>query len=289
MYKRQEFGWLYRGLALLIVACPCALVISTPVSIISALSNAARNGVLIKGGVYLELLSRVKAVAFDKTGTLTQGTPAVVGVRSADCEQDHINIPTVVELEPCLACDELVALADAIERRSEHPLAKAIDLEAQRRGVKDRYPAAEMVQTLTGRGIHGQVAEQQVLIGSHTYFDHEIEHPEAHCQAANADADAGYTTMMVEQDNTYLGSIAVSDIVRTTSQTAIASLKKMGLKAIVMLTGDNEAVAQKIAQQTGVTDVRANLMPADKLKAIKTLQTDYGCLLYTSPSPRDPE
>ncbi|MEM7032873.1 MAG: heavy metal translocating P-type ATPase [Chloroflexota bacterium] len=270
------FGWLYRGLALLIVACPCALVISTPVSVISAISNAAAQGVLIKGGAYLESLSRVKAIAFDKTGTLTQGTPTVVNVRSVSCENNQAENAPQNQQGDCIPCNEVVALADAVERRSEHPFALAINEEAQRRGVKDQYATAEMVQTLIGQGVQGHIADQKVFIGSHTYFDKAVAHPQQHCQAAQADAAEGYTTMMVEQDDIYLGTIVVTDTVRQSSRTAISNLKQLGLKAVVMLTGDNKPVAQKIAQQTGVTEVKANLLPADKLTAIEDLQEEYG-------------
>ncbi|MBX0329593.1 cation-translocating P-type ATPase [Oscillochloris sp. ZM17-4] len=140
-----SFGWLYRGLALLVVACPCALVISTPVSVISALSNAARSGLLIKGGAALEALSRVRAVAFDKTGTLTAGSPTVVAIRSADCRG--------FSGELCAPCAEVLALANAVERRSEHPLARAIMRASDDRGLSLRYPPAEGVTALTGQGV----------------------------------------------------------------------------------------------------------------------------------------
>ena len=145
----KTFGWLYRGLALLVVACPCALVISTPVSIISAISNAAGRGVIIKGGAYLEALSRIQAVAFDKTGTLTSGKPSVVALRSAHCEEIG-----AAQIGVCDACDEVLALASAVERRSEHPLAQAITIEAEQRNLQSRYPAATMVQAITGKGGH---------------------------------------------------------------------------------------------------------------------------------------
>jgi len=161
-------GWLYRGLALLVVACPCALVISTPVSIISALSNAARHGVLIKGGAYLEALSRVRAIAFDKTGTLTHGRPAVVSVRPAN------HIGTDGTAQHCADCAELLALASAVERHSEHPLARAVVDEATRQGLHTRYPAAAMVTALPGRGVTGRVEDREVTIGSHAYFSQNV-------------------------------------------------------------------------------------------------------------------
>lgn len=262
----QTFGWLYRGLALLVVACPCALVISTPVSLISAISNGARHGVLFKGGVYVETLSRVKAIAFDKTGTLTAGQPAVVDIRAAACTGEP----------QCALCDEILALAHAVEQRSEHPLAQAITQEAAARGVNQRYPAAEGVTALTGRGVTGQVNGRTVTIGSHTYFDSQIPHPAAYCQAAQAAAQQGYTPVMVSTDGTFAGTINVADTVRPSSAAAITQLKRQGISHIVMLTGDNASTAAQIAKSVGVTDVKAELLPEDKVAAVRELQQQFG-------------
>jgi Cd2+/Zn2+-exporting ATPase len=256
--------WLYRALALLVVACPCALVISTPVSIISAISNGARNGVLFKGGAYLEALSRVKAVAFDKTGTLTEGKPAVVRLQSIHCEGGTA----------CEPCNDFLALTSAVEQRSSHPLAAAVVNESNRRGVNGRYPSAENVQTLTGRGVTGWVNGRDIFIGSHRYFDQNVPHAD-HCLAvAEADA-AGYTTMLVQDGDVYAGYIAVADTVRASSQTAVAQLKAQGLSPLVMLTGDNQVTADKIAAEVGVTEVRANCLPEDKVTAVTQLRQQY--------------
>ena len=256
--------WLYRALALLVVACPCALVISTPVSIISAISNGARNGVLFKGGAYLEALSRVKAIAFDKTGTLTEGKPAVMRLQSIHCEGG-------IDCDPC---NDFLALTSAVEQRSSHPLAEAVVDESNRRGVNGRYPAAESVQTMTGRGVTGRVNGREILIGSHSYFDQNVPHSD-HCPAvAEADA-AGYTTMLVQDGDGYAGYIAVADKVRPSSQTAVAQLKAQGLLPLVMLTGDNQVTADKIAAEVGVTEVRANCLPEDKVTAVTQLRQQY--------------
>jgi Cd2+/Zn2+-exporting ATPase len=256
--------WLYRALALLVVACPCALVISTPVSIISAISNAARHGVLFKGGAYLEALSRVKAMAFDKTGTLTQGEPMVVAVRSADCAVN----------EPCPACDDLVALASAVEQRSEHPLAQAIKLESARRGVTHLYPPAEQVRALVGRGVQGEVNGRPVTIGSHAYFDEHVLHNDQ-CVEVSRQDEQGHTTMLVSDELGYKGFIAVADTVRPSSRDAISALKREGIAALVMLTGDNEMTARKVAAAVGVTAVRANCLPEDKVTAVAQLRHQY--------------
>lgn len=261
-------GWLYRALALLVVACPCALVISTPVALVSAISNGARNGVLFKGGVHVESLSKIKAIAFDKTGTLTRGQPSVVAYRSIACVSDGVTM--------CDPCNDMLALASAVERRSQHPLALAVQSEAAGRGLIHRYPAASAVTALTGRGVTGQVNGQQVLVGSHGYFDQTTMHPAEHC-AALAEADAqGQTTMLVSNGDDYLGYIAVADTVRESSRAALADLKAMGLRHLIMLTGDNRATAEVVAAQVGVTEVMANCLPEDKLEAVAALQRQYG-------------
>ena len=267
----EATGWLYRGLALLVVACPCALVISTPVSIISAISNGARNGVLFKGGVHLETLSKIKAMAFDKTGTLTQGSPAVVSIRSLACTE-----ATTGPIGQCLACDDVLALANAIERYSEHPLAQAITGESAQRGLDRKYPPAKDVTALTGQGISGHVAGREVVLGSHAYFDRHVDHTAHHCQAANSDAGQGHTPIMVSAGGAYLGTITVADTVRETSREAVALLKRTGLKTLAMLTGDAAPTAKLVAEQVGLTDIRADLLPQDKVAIVEALQRQHG-------------
>ncbi|OAN49730.1 ATPase P [Chloroflexus islandicus] len=260
----DTFGWLYRGLALLVVACPCALVISTPVSIVSALSAAARHGVLIKGGAYLETLARVKTVAVDKTGTLTTGKPAVVALRAVGC-----SAPDAAPVGHCAACDELLALAGAVERRSEHPLAHAIVSAAASRGLP--LPPAEQVRALVGKGVQGVVNGNEVLIGSHRVFDQTLAHDEWHCLAAKHDSQLGRTPLMVGVDGRYRGTITVADTVRAESRSAIAALRDQGLR-VVMLTGDEPATAERIAGELGVDEVRAGLLPEDKAQAVSELR-----------------
>jgi Cd2+/Zn2+-exporting ATPase len=255
--------WLYRALALLVVACPCALVISTPVSIISAISNGAQHGVLFKGGAHLEALSGVRAMAFDKTGTLTWGKPAVVSVKSAVCTSN----------EPCADCDDLLALAGAVEKSSEHPLAQAVVDASVQRGVA-MGEAAE-VTAVSGRGVQGWVNGRHITIGSHRYFDDHIPHAHFCADVAAQDAQ-GLTTMLVSDEGEYKGYIALADTVRDSSREAITALKQQGMTALVMLTGDNEATAQEVGQQVGVTAVRANCLPQDKVTAVQELQQQYG-------------
>jgi Cd2+/Zn2+-exporting ATPase len=267
-------GWLYRALELLVVACPCALVISTPVAIISAISNAARNGVLIKGGAYLEALAKIKAIAFDKTGTLTEGKPAVIKVRAMNCVNPISNVSNVSE--PCESCTDLLALANAVEKRSEHPLARAVVSAAETSHVSGKYVTAEDVKAITGKGVMGLVNGQQVLIGSHAYFDQTMPHDPVQCDEIAAASSNGQTPILVGVDGRYLGYISVADTVRESSKHAVATLHGLGVQATVMLTGDNAATARTIAQQVGVTEVKADLLPEHKLDAVKALLANYG-------------
>jgi Cd2+/Zn2+-exporting ATPase len=267
-----EQGWLYRALELLVVACPCALVISTPVSIISAISNAARNGVLIKGGAYLEALGRIRAVALDKTGTLTMGKPAVTKICAVDCTSPEAGPAE----QGCENCGELLALAAAVERRSEHPLAHAVVSAAETRRLTDRYAPATDVKAIPGKGITGAVDGREVVIGSHAYFDNVMPHDSAVCGEIDKASTTGQTPMLIGADGSYRGFITVADTVRDTSRTAIQALHATGITATVMLTGDNAATARTIATKVGVSDVRAGLLPEDKVDALRELLATYG-------------
>lgn len=260
-------GWLYRALALLVVACPCALVISTPVSVISAISNAAKHGVLVKGGAFLEMMSDVKAVAMDKTGTLTRGQPTVAMMHSVNC--------TASANEPCDSCTDLLAWANAVEQHSEHPLAQAVTSASTHHGVHSRYPAATDTKAMTGKGVTGQVNDHTVTIGNHRYFDTAIDHLPQQCAAIDAAESNGYTTMMVSVDGIYQGYISTRDQVRPSSKTAVSALHALGVKT-VMLTGDNAATAAQIGAEVGVSDVHANLLPQDKVTAVRQLQAKTG-------------
>ncbi|MBO9383513.1 MAG: cation-translocating P-type ATPase [Roseiflexus sp.] len=269
----DEFGWFYRGLALLVVACPCALVISTPVSVVSALSAAARAGVLIKGGAALEALGSVRAVAFDKTGTLTTGRPALVAVRSVECREPEQN-----EDARCDACITLLELACAVEQRSEHPLAHAIVDAARVWGVMQNAPRATSVTALPGHGIVGDVNGRTVLIGSHRYFDETAPHPPAFCDRAERDAGAGRTPLMVSIDGTFAGMLSVADTIRPEAREAIARLRRAGIQHAVMLTGDRRETAQAIAADAGIDDVRAEVLPEYKAQIVEDLRATYGAV-----------
>ncbi len=259
-------GWLYRALAMLVIACPCALVISTPVTVISAITAAARRGVLIKGGAHLESLGTVKAIAFDKTGTLTQGKPVVTHWRAVECD---------LERDTCDTCGDVLALASAVESRSTHPLAQAVTTAAYERGLASAYTPAESVEVLSGRGVQGTIDGKRVTVGSHALFDAEYPHSETLC-AQVRDAEArGQTAMLLSEGDHVRGYITVADEARADSQSVIGDLRQMGIQT-VMLTGDNATVAEAIGQQVGVDDVRANLLPADKVDAVRGLLKQYG-------------
>ncbi|WP_448544431.1 heavy metal translocating P-type ATPase [Roseiflexus sp.] len=269
----DETGWLYRSLTLLVIACPCALVISTPVSVVSALSAAARAGVLIKGGAVLETLGRVRVVAFDKTGTLTTGRPALVAVRSVECREPEQN-----EEASCEACTTLLELACAVEQRSEHPLAHAIVDAARMRGVMQNAPRATSVTALPGHGIMGEVNGRTVLIGSHRYFDETAPHPPAFCDRAGQDASAGRTPLLVSVDGAFAGMLSIADAVRPEACETIVRLRQAGIRQVVMLTGDRQETAQAIAARVGIDDVRAGMLPEHKAAAVEELQRTCGAV-----------
>ncbi len=260
-------GWLYRALSLLVIACPCALVISTPVTVISAITAAARNGVLIKGGAHLEMLGRVHAFAFDKTGTLTHGKPVVTEVRSVDCDDG----------KPCAYCDDVLALASAVERRSAHPLARAVTDAAQSRGLSEVYVPAKAVESLAGLGVQGHLRDKLVTIGSHSLFDAEHPHSPQFCQLVQDVEARGQTAMMLCDGDRVRGFIAVADEARPESAGVVSALHALG-QHTVMLTGDNAAVASAIGELVGVDEVRAELLPADKLAALRELQAKFGAV-----------
>ncbi len=253
-------GWFYRALELLVIACPCALVISTPVTLISAMARAAQRGVLLKGSAVVEALARARAIAFDKTGTLTLGAPRVTRVRAVDCTNPE---------GWCERCEDVLALAGAVEQRSEHPLARAVVAALE----KPRYAPAESVVARVGEGVRGRVNGHEVVVGSHALFDRLFPHSEAVCSETRALAANGHTTLMVGVDGRYAGYIAVADTVRESSREALRDLRAAGIQRMVMLTGDTLGAAQHIAQQVGeVDEIHAELLPEDKVNTLRALR-----------------
>jgi Cd2+/Zn2+-exporting ATPase len=246
--------WIYRGLAVLVVGCPCALVISTPVSIVTAIGNAAKNGVLIKGGIYLEEAGRLQAIAFDKTGTLTRGIPAVT------------NIITLSGSE-----NEWLANAAAIEKGSQHPLAAAIVKKAEEAGVS--FSTLEMTnfQSLTGKGVKADINGTTYYIGSPKLFEEKYLKQEAKQQIAELQ-NQGKSVVLLGTSQEILQLIAIADEVRTSSKEVIRKLYEIGIQKTIMLTGDNAATAEAIGKEVGVSEIKAELLPQDKLTYIKDLR-----------------
>jgi Cd2+/Zn2+-exporting ATPase len=252
--------WLYRALVLLVIGCPCALVISTPVSIVSALAAASRNGVLVKGGAFIEAPGRLRAIAIDKTGTLTTGAPSVATVVSMNGHTEA----------------ELLALAAAIELRSEHPLAAAIVRYARERGVE--LAAAHDITVLRGKGATGVIDGTRYWVGSHRYADERGQGDSGLCERLEAMAKAGGTIVVVGNDEHVCGLIGLRDAVRPGTRAVLDELRSAGIRRIVMLTGDNQGTASVVGAETGVDEVRAELLPEDKVTAVESLVAEFGAV-----------
>lgn len=248
---------MYRALVLLVIACPCALVISTPVSIVAALAAAARNGVLIKGGAFVETPSRLRALALDKTGTLTQGKPVVTKI-----------VPLNGHTEA-----ELLERAAALEAHSNHPLALAILEAATERNVA--YQPADDYQIIQGKGATATLNGRNFWLGSHRYLEERKEETAEVHQQLEELSTSGQTVVVVGNDTHVCGFIALADRVRDTSATVIRDLHAAGLEQLVMLTGDNQGTAQAVAREVGLDQVHAELLPADKLTVIESLVNEY--------------
>lgn len=249
--------WFYNALVLLVIACPCALVISTPVSIVAALANAARRGVLIKGGVYVELPASLKAIAFDKTGTLTIGKPAVIDVIPL---HDH-------------TANELLTRASAMEQRSDHPLAQAIVRYAGERGI--RPAPADDFQIIQGKGASALFEGRRFWLGSHRYLEERgQETPQVHEELERMSA-SGRTVVVVGNEQHVCGFITLADEVRGSVPQIMDQLRSQGIAHLVMLTGDNEPTARAIAKDTGIDEFHAELLPEDKVSAVEELVGRY--------------
>ncbi|MGG3833755.1 heavy metal translocating P-type ATPase [Geobacillus thermocatenulatus] len=256
----EWLDWVYRGLAVLVIGCPCALVISTPVAIVTAIGSAARRGVLIKGGVYLEQIGRLRAVAFDKTGTLTKGEPAVTDVVVYEGTRER-----------------LLAIAAAIEKRSQHPLASAIVRRAEEEGTLFLDVPVGEFQSLTGQGVKAVVGSETYYIGSPALFTSLIgELPDEVEQQIVAFRNEGKTVMAIGTADRLLGLVAAADPLRPSAPDTVAALRRLGVAEVAMVTGDHEQTAQAVGHQAGVSDIRAGLLPEQKLSAIRELKQRYG-------------
>jgi len=242
--------WFYRALVLLVIACPCALVISTPVSIVAALAAAARHGVLIKGGEHIETPARIAIVALDKTGTITRGQPRVAEVVALDGHTE----------------EEVLTRAAAIEARSEHPIARAILAAAP-----DDLPEARDVVATPGKGVEGTVNSKRYWVGSHRWLDELRDEEQRVHERAEELAGPGRSVLFVGSERHVCGFIAVADEIRPDAREQVAALRAAGVERVVMLTGDNRPTAQKIAELTGIDEVHAELLPEQKVGMVETL------------------
>lgn len=250
-----------RAMTLLVAASPCALALGTPATILAGVAQAARNGVLVKGGAHLENLGRLRAIAFDKTGTVTHGKPEVTDV--------------VAFQESGWKEADLLSLAAGAESRSAHPLAQAVVRAAQTRGV----PASAMdeVESLTGRGLRAVSNGKTIWIGNRKLMDEASVTLSAEAlEKAQTFQGAGKSLMWIAEDKTAIGMIALADTLRREAALTMKALKQSGVQHTIMLTGDNARSAAAIAKEIGLTEFRADLMPEDKLTVIRDLVKEYG-------------
>jgi len=248
----QPFGvWFYKSLLLLLISCPCALALSTPISIVSGITSGARNGVLFKGGVYVEKLAKIDTIAFDKTGTLTEGKPIVTDV-----------IPF-----NNFAKKEVLSIASSLECRSDHPLGKAIIEEAEKEGT---YGECTDFTSIPGQGIKGKIGNEEYLVGRTSLFDNKLV--KDLLDSFNKLEDEGKTTVLVGKPDQIIGVIGITDKIRDGSRNLIKSLHKKGIKQIVMITGDNKRTAKAVAEKIGIDEYYAELLPEQKVSIIEKIK-----------------
>ncbi|MFJ7933281.1 heavy metal translocating P-type ATPase [Sporosarcina sp. NPDC096371] len=247
--------WIYKGLTLLVIACPCALVISTPVAIVSALGNAAKNGVLIKGGTFLENAGTINAIAFDKTGTLTEGKPNVTDIVVFNNTEEN-----------------LLSIARTLEEYSTHPIAKTIVGYAKDKNIQAKNGAA--FKNIAGKGIQATIGHIPYFAGNIKLFE-EVNTPiDHHLDEILRLQDEGKTIIIIGTAEQILGIICVSDTIRKATKVSLAHLEKIGVEQVVMLTGDNEGTAKAIAHEAGVNRYFSELLPEEKVDTIKQLQAE---------------
>jgi Cd2+/Zn2+-exporting ATPase len=244
----------YRGMLLLVGASPCALAIGTPAAVLAGIAQAARHGVLIKGGAHLENLGRLETIAFDKTGTLTTG---------------QFSLTEVVSLNG-MSEDDVLGVAAAVEEQSSHPLAKAIVAAARERSV--RFARASSVENLAGKGARGRVDDALVTVGARRAFEGDGTREGRLGDTIKRLEGAGQTTVIIRKDDQFVGVVGLADQARSRADAVLARLHRQGIERRVMLTGDNAAVANAVAKKVGIDEVHAELLPEKKLSVIKDLQ-----------------
>ncbi|MDR6809769.1 Cd2+/Zn2+-exporting ATPase [Dyadobacter sp. BE34] len=246
----------YRAMSVLVAASPCALAISTPSAVLSGVARAARGGVLIKGGRPLEDLGRISSIAFDKTGTLTEGKPVLTNA---------LPLGDVSE-------EELLTTAIAVEKLSDHPLAAAIVKGASKKLGNNDVNAADKVQAVTGKGVTAELNGRKISIGNKALFEQDGHNiPDQAQEIVKRLEKEGHTSMLVKRDDEFIGIISLMDVPRKEAKAVLDALSSIGVKKMIMLTGDNQQVAEAVAKQIGITDAMGNLMPEDKVKAVSEL------------------
>ncbi|MDD3543082.1 MAG: heavy metal translocating P-type ATPase, partial [Petrimonas sp.] len=248
----------YRAMAVLVAASPCALAISTPSAVLSGVARAAKSGVLIKGGRPLEDLGVLTALAFDKTGTLTEGKPKLTKVIPLNNTDEN----------------ELLKMAIAVENLSDHPLAKAVVRDGKKRLEGDSIPEATDLEAVLGKGIKATLGNDKVYIGNLELYEalDDKKPSKKIVDEIKALEAGGNTTMLIRRNSDYVGIIALMDTPRAEAKSTLEQLKKIGIKRMVMLTGDNQKVADAVAKEIGLTDAWGSLLPEEKVDAIKKLQ-----------------
>lgn len=261
------FGWtwsasFYRGMLVLVAASPCALAIGTPAAVLAGIAQAARRGVLIKGGVHLENLGRLNTVALDKTGTLTTG---------------HFAVTQVIGLNGT-AEDEVLRIAAAVEEKSSHPLAAAILARARARHITT--PSATDIENLAGKGIQGRVEDTDVVVGAMRAFagDSGVEKGQPLADMIAKLESDGQTTVIIRRAGSFIGVIALADEPRPLAEELMQRLRAQGINRLVMLTGDNKSVARRVAEKVGITEVHSELLPGQKLTVVREMEQDRGVI-----------
>ncbi|PKR77524.1 heavy metal translocating P-type ATPase [Halalkalibacillus sediminis] len=250
--------WIYQGLAVLVVGCPCALVISTPVAIVTAIGSAARNGVLIKGGAYLETLGKVKAIAFDKTGTITRGEPVVQQVEWVDSAVNQ---------------SDLLTAAYELEKRSQHPLAQSIMRYVDSEIERSQSLPVENFHSTTGKGIAGRIGNNHYKVGSPSMYENLSAEITTQIDQMRM---SGQTVILLAKNDEVKALFGIADEIREHSPKVIEQLKRLGVKESILLTGDHNRTAQAISEKVGIKRYLADLLPDDKQDQIKKLQEEYG-------------
>ncbi|MFQ5990352.1 MAG: heavy metal translocating P-type ATPase, partial [Candidatus Methylomirabilales bacterium] len=295
LFAQPFYSWFYRALVLLVIACPCALVISTPVTIVSGLAAAARSGVLIKGGRYLEGLNALKVIAFDKTGTLTRGVPTVTDIlvcsgftvqgsefrvqysdRAADKPAEASMNETVIGQPSSVnaAQREVLRIAAAIEAQSEHHLGQAILQKA--RELQMKWPEVEGFLAQTGRGVQARVEGRTYYLGNHRFAE-EVGFCGPDVEAKLEEIErAGKTAVILGTETAAVGIIAIADQLREQVSEVLQALRGPGMQKLVMLTGDNRGTAEAVARHLGIEEYQADLLPADKVEKVRELRNRYG-------------